>query len=378
MSLINDEKFLQVNDISRRFMCVADPEIKKLALSYNAQISEEAKKLHKDALIISASENNMEDWNWHLEEAGCAAINLTVPGTHDSAGDAMRNIIDFFGTMQDYSEKLMHVRTVEDIYEAKRTGKTGVILGAQSCEFIQHDNLDAAVEVFARVGLRIMQIAYNHSTFAADGCFSGANNGITNDGKKLIKAMMKHGVVLDLSHMGYRSALECMDVVELPPIFSHSNPTVLFPTPRNITDEMAIKCAKMGGVIGVSCYNVMIWNGREWPTIDHYVDALEYWVTLVGIDHVGLGVDSIVTPGAYPHRDILGFSKLAREQGDSSFAYQSAAAGRDLFGKFPEGLESLANIPNIVDKLMQRGFSETELRKLLGENWIRVFKQWWK
>src|SRR4030067_1494344 len=132
MSLINDKKFQQVNDISRRFMCVADPEIKKLALSYNADISDEARQLHKETLIVDCCANGLEDWNWHLEEAGVSALNLTVPGTHDSTGDAMGAIINFFGTLNEYSEKLMHVRTVEDIYEARRLSKTGVIFGARS------------------------------------------------------------------------------------------------------------------------------------------------------------------------------------------------------------------------------------------------------
>lgn len=359
-------------------MCVADPEVKKLSLSYNAAVSDEARALHKEAIIVDGLADNLEDYNWHLEEAGASAINVTVPGTKDSAGNAMRSIIDYFAVVNDFSDKLMHIRTVDDIYKAKKEGKVGVIFGAQSCEFVDHNCLDASVEVYANIGLRIMQIAYNHSTFAADGCFSESDAGLTNDGKALIRAMERNGVVLDLSHMGCRSALDCMDYTEKPPIFSHSNPRALFDTPRNITDEMAKKCAGLGGVIGVSCYNVMLWNGKEWPTIEHYLDAVAYWAELVGVEHVAFGVDSILTPGAYPHRDIKQFSKLARSQGDSCFAYHSAAAGRDLFGKFLEGLESLANIPCLIDGLLKRGFSHEEIKKIAGENWIRVYGQWWK
>ncbi|MEY8395385.1 membrane dipeptidase [Lachnospiraceae bacterium 45-P1] len=377
-NLTEMEKYLRVNDISRRFMCVADPEVKKLSLSYNAAVSDEARALHKEAIIVDGLADNLEDYNWHLEEAGASAINVTVPGTKDSAGNAMRSIIDYFAVVNDFSDKLMHIRTVDDIYKAKKEGKVGVIFGAQSCEFVDHNCLDASVEVYANIGLRIMQIAYNHSTFAADGCFSESDAGLTNDGKALIRAMERNGVVLDLSHMGCRSALDCMDYTEKPPIFSHSNPRALFDTPRNITDEMAKKCAGLGGVIGVRCYNVMLWNGKEWPTIEHYLDAVAYWAELVGVEHVAFGVDSILTPGAYPHRDIKQFSKLARSQGDSCFAYHSAAAGRDLFGKFLEGLESLANIPCLIDGLLKRGFSHEEIKKIAGENWIRVYGQWWK
>ena len=375
--MTEEQKFQMIHEISMKFMCTPCPETKMLSLAYNASVSEEARALHRESLVVDTCGFGLEDYSWHLEQAGLSAINCTVPGVKDSADGAMRNFFDYYETVNDNSDKLMFIRTVDDIYRAKREGKTGVIIGAQSCEFVDHDELEASLEVFARAGLRIMQIGYNHRTFAADGCFTGTDAGITKDGKRLIRAMERAGVIVDLSHVGRRSSLEAMDYCEKPAIFSHSNPDKLFPTPRNITDEQIKKCAEHGGVMGVCSYNVMLWNGREFPTIDHFVDCIAYYADLVGIDHVGLGVDSSITPGSYPHREVLYFSKLARSQGDSSFAYKSAVAGRGLFGKFPEGLESHANIPCVVDRMLKRGFSKEDVKKVLGENWIRVFAQWW-
>lgn len=125
MNLTEQEKYIRVNDISRRFMCVADPEIKKLSLSYNAAVSDEARALQKEAIIVDGLTDNLEDYNWHLEESGASALNLTVPGTKDAAGNAMRTIIDYFSVINDFSDKLMHVRTVDDIYKAKAEGQGG-------------------------------------------------------------------------------------------------------------------------------------------------------------------------------------------------------------------------------------------------------------
>ena len=138
------------------------------------------------------------------------------------------------------------MRRYEDILTAKRDGKIGIIIGAQSCDFIHHPDISESVEAFARLGLRIMTIAYNHRTFAADGCATGTDDGLTCEGKTLIRAMERNGIVVDLSHVGRRSTLEAMDFCEKPAIFSHSNAYALYPHFRNITDEQIKACAARG------------------------------------------------------------------------------------------------------------------------------------
>lgn len=374
----DDQVYKEIYELGIRTWCEENPKIKDLTLSYNQEVSNEAKSINNEAIIIDACTFCLENYNWHLEESNVTGINCTVPGTKDSKGEAVNNIINYYGVIND-SEKFMLVLTADDIEKAKKEKKVGVIIGSQSCEFMHHDDLYSSTKAFARLGLRIMQIAYNHRTFAADGCYTGTDAGITNDGIILIDAMEKEGIVLDLSHVGNRSTLEAMEVCKKPPIFSHANPNALFPHPRNISDEQAKKCAALGGVIGVSSYSVTLWNKKRFPDINNFIDAIEYYVNLVGIDHVGLGLDSNAQPGAYERKDQLYFINILRKlQGNDCLYYKSYEAGRGYLTMFTEGLLSMANMVNITEHLLKRGFLKNDILKILGKNWLRVFRQCWK
>lgn len=361
----------------KRYLCEDHPSVKEYALSYNQEVSAKARSLHEESIVIDTCAWHLQGYNWHLSESGITAINCTVPRGMDSPGDALNNIIEYYALCNEIEEVTL-IRNYADIRQAKKDGKIGIIIGSQNCDFINHPDIPEAVEVFARLGLRVMSIAYNQHSFAADGCASGTDNGLTRDGKTMIRAMEKNGIVVDLSHVGRRSTLEAIDYCEKPAVFTHSNAYSLYPHYRNITDEQIKACAARGGVIGVSLYNVICWNQKEFPTIDHVIDNIVYYANLVGIDHVGLGSDSGVNPGTYPHRACAAYWKAARDTlGKESLMYKSYEAGRGVKGFFVEGCESMANFPNITEHLMRRGFSSAEIKKVLGENWMRIFKQWW-
>lgn len=379
MSQCTEEQiFAQIAAISRRYYCEDTEEVKQLALSYNKGVSDESKKLHEQAIIIDTCNFNVENYSWALQEGKPTALNVTIPGVKDSTEEAIRNLIDVHSTVLATPE-LMLIDTADDIAEAKKKGKVGIIFGAQSCEFVRHNDLNASLQLFSKIGLRVMQIAYSHRTFAADGCFTGSNGGLTNDGKKLIRAMENNGVTVDLSHVGDLSVSQALDYVEKPAIISHSNPRARFNHLRNIPDELAEKCAKTGGVVGVSAYPPTLWDGRNYPTIDMVMDNIEYYVKLIGVDHVGIGLDATITPGAYPRRDSASISRALRTaNGTGGIRYQSCADHLGVRGMLTEGIQGIANYPNITHHLLKRGFSHEDTRKILGENWLRVFKQTWK
>lgn len=373
-----ERKFQEVHEWSMKYYCEDTPEAKALSLGYNAAVSDEARRIHRDSIVIDTCSFSLDGYDWHLEQAGLTGLNCTVIGTKDSAGESIRNIIDYVSAI-DNTPELMLILKPNDLLTAKREGKTGIIIGSQSSQFLHHNDIESAVEVFARLGLRVSTLAYNWRTFSADGCYSGSNGGLANDGKILIKAMEKYGVTVDLSHVGERSTMEAMDVCTKPPIFSHSNPLALNNHPRNITDEQAKKCAALGGVIGVTSFPVTLWEpGKPFPTIDNFIDCIAYYADLVGIDHVGFGIDSNANAGAYERRKVVMLSHTTNSmQGQQSLGFVSNEAGRGILAAFPEGLESLANIVNIVDHLLKRGFSETDIKKVIGENWLRVFRATW-
>lgn len=353
-----------------------DAENKAYALNINAGVTDEARRIHKDAVIIDTCSFYLETYNWHLEQAGVTAMNLTVPGVLDGAEQAVSNIIYHYEAIKNDNEHFMLVETGDDIRTAKKTGKVGVIIGAQSCRFMEHGDVESSAEVFSKMGLRVMQLGYNERTFAADGCLSGTDAGLSTAGKKLVDAMEKAGITVDLSHIGRRSTLDAMEICTKPPIFSHCNPLALFDHPRNITDEQAKKCAALGGVIGVCSYVPILWNRKHLPCIEDFVDAIVYYADLVGTDHIGIGIDSNAQPGAYDRHDMRHLMQLVPPNRDVYL--ESARAGLGKASAYPAGLYSLANIVNIIDHMLKRGFSEADIKKVMGENYLRVFDQTWR
>jgi len=375
-----EEKLQEVHEWSLKYYCEDTPEAKSLSLGYNAAVSDEARRIHKDSIIIDTCSFSLEGWDWHLEAAGLTGLNCTVIGTKDGIGDGIRNIVDYLGAINSNSDKLTLILKADDLLQAKKNGKTGIIIGSQSSQFLHHNDITAAVEVYARLGLRITTIAYNWRTFSADGCYTGDNAGITRDGRELIQAMEAYGVTVDLSHVGERSTLDAMDVCTKPPVFSHSNPLALNNHPRNITDEQAKKCAALGGCIGVTGFPVTLWEpGKPFPTIENYIDCVAYYADLVGIDHVGIGIDSNANAGAYERRKVTQLSHTTTSlQGTSNLGFAMNEAGMGVRAGFSDGIESLANIVHIIDHLLKRGFSEPDIKKVIGENWLRVFRATWK
>ncbi len=363
---------------SERWQCGDDPEDKALCLACNDLVSPEAAQLHRDALIIDACAFNVVHYGWRLQAAGATAINCTVPGVFDNAGDAFRAMVSHYGVAGS-DPRFRLILTPEDILEAKKAHQTGLILGAQGCNFVQAFNLEPMIQAFSRLGLRVMQIGYNYRSFVSGGCFDPTNPGLSEYAPGLIRLMERYGITVDLSHVGERSTLEAMDLAEKPQIFSHSNPKALFDHARNITDEQAKKCAATGGVIGVTGYNIMLWDGKRFPDADRFVDAICYFCDLVGVDHVGVGMDSTATEGCYPREEVHYFAKLSRlTSGDNDPGYQSIRAGRPLaLAASTEGLMCLANWVCLFDKLLKRGFTPQEVRKIAGENWLRVFRETW-
>lgn len=352
------------------------PENKAYALEINASVSPEAIRIHREATIIDTCSFYLESYNWHLRESGVTALNLTVPSVYDDMGGAVEAIINHYEAILNTPEHFALAETADDIRSAKLQGKIAVIIGAQSPKFIEHPCLEASVEAFARLGMRILQIGYNSRTFATEGCLYDFDGGLSRLGRELIRAMEKAGITVDLSHISPRSAMEAMDVCTKPPIFSHSNPLELFDHPRNITREAAKKCAELGGVIGVCSYVPILWNRKRLPCIEDFVDAIAYYADLVGIDHVGIGIDSNAEPNAYDRHDTHHLMQLVHPNRDVYLA--GADAGLGLRCAFPEGLYSLANIVNIVEHMLKRGFGETDIKKVLGENYLRVFDQTWR
>jgi len=182
----------------------------------------------------------------------------------------------------------MQVTKVEDFYQAKKENKLGILLAFQSTMPIEF-NIDL-IELYQRMGIRMILVAYNTKNFFGDGCAERTDCELSNFGIKAIKEMNRVGITIDCSHTGYKTAMEVIEYSDKPVIFSHANSKVVCDNPRNITDEQAIAVAKKGGVVGVNITPYFI-TKKEWPTMDDFIKHIDHYVEVIGIDHIGLGLD---------------------------------------------------------------------------------------
>lgn len=346
----------------------------------NRSADQETEALFQECNVIDACAYHLAGYNWQIKESGAAALCFNMLEAGDTSASGMiRQMAKYLEVIRKDPEHFMNVRSVKDIYEAKRTGKRGIILSAQTCDFISYKLVESYTELFARMGLRTMNLAYNHRTFAADGSRSGTNAGLSAQGKQLVKAMNRYGITIDLSHVGYASAMEAMELSETPVIYSHSNPLKLFPGARSITDEEAAACAKTGGVIGVSGYAPALWNGTDPVTIERFVDAIQYYAETIGIDHVGIGLDSMAEPGTFDPVDAQAMEKRVTERHEDSAAYwKNYSSGYGRMSAATIGLYGVAHHKNIVSRMLKRGFSQADIKRVMGDNMIRVFEKTWR
>jgi len=263
----------------------------------------------------------------------------------------------------------------EDIRQAKEQGKAALIIAAQGGDWIGYKL--HRIEAFQRLGLRMVLLAYNRTNHLCDGLIDRTKSGLTRFGHKVVEECNRVGVLLDCTHTGRRATLEIMERSEHPCVFSHSNPSAVARSVRNIDDEQIKACTERGGVIGLAPWGpaVMRPGTQHWPTLDEFVDMIDYVVQLSGsADHVGIGTD--MSLGSYPDHsrdpwgepDYIGYTKDYDHHVTSNL--RSPKRALDGFCEYPQVL-------NLVDRLLDRGYGDRDVAKVLGENYLRVFEQVW-
>ncbi|MBU2513577.1 dipeptidase [bacterium] len=343
-------------------------------MAFSREVSEKARELHDDSIIIDGCSFFCEGYNDNLRASGLTALNITVPHPSDDVEAAVKHIADYYEVIR-RNPKLVLIETADDILTAKQQGEVGIIVGFQNSRPMAHYYIGSMVDVFYRLGARVVVLAYNDRNFAADGCVTGTDAGLSREGKELIREMNRAGIVIDCSHTGIRSSLEAIELSEAPCVFSHSNPKVRSNQPRNVTDEQIRKVAAKDGIVALTPFPPLNWDGgKVVPTLDDFLDNIQYVVDMVGVDHAAIGTDKEATPGAYPRDLILReLEHLPRSVGDYYNNFAGNAEAVNL-----EGFPGLAFFPLITQGLLDRGFDDESIRKILGLNFLRIFKEVWK
>jgi membrane dipeptidase len=206
-----------------------------------------------------------------------------------------------------------------------------------------------------------------------DGCEEADDAGLSAFGRQVIREMNRVGMVVDLSHTGHRTTMEAMEASTAPCIFSHANARAVHPSRRNITDAQIDAVAAAGGVIGLNGFPAFV-SRRRRPTLDDLLRHADHIAERVGVDHLSVGIDYY--QGQWPFADARKARALYAER---------LAQGRwrpESYPpppwRYPAGIEVPSKLPALTAGLRRRGYSERDVRKILGENLLRVFRRVWK
>lgn len=256
---------------------------------------------------------------------------------------------------------LIKALQARQICQAKAEGKHAAYFYCQPLAPVSMDLrlLDVAYDM----GLRMLQLTYNNLDYVGAGCTERTNAGVSNFGIKVIERLNKLGVMVDVSHCGKQTTLDACSISEAPVSACHTSASALFRHVRAKADEELIALAGTGGIIGVYTLPCFLSEKRE-ANIEVMLDHIEYIAKLVGWQHVGLGTD---WPMQLPKW--LGEAVLRPLLVKMGFREEDIRVDNLI------GFDDYRDFPNITRGLVKRGFSDEQIRGILGENVLHVFEK---
>lgn len=257
---------------------------------------------------------------------------------------------------------------VRDIIKAHEEGKVALIPTFEGAAPIENE-VDR-VDILYGLGVRCMGVVYSESNSLGSGLREKRDGGLTDFGHEVVKRMNKIGMAVDVSHAGDQTAIDTIKASEKPVFITHAGARTLWNSRRLKPDEVIQACAEKGGVIGIEAApHTTISKKHPEHSIESVMDHFEYCVNLVGIDHVAFGPDTLFG-------DHVALHHIFSQQLSIKKAYRGEEVKEVEYVK---GLENPAEFPNIVRWLVKNGYSDQEIKKVIGENVLRVLKQvWWK
>jgi membrane dipeptidase len=375
------------------------------SIVFAQNISEKAKKLHFSSIVVDTHDDTTQrllDDKFNLAErhtdgsidvprmrdGGLGAIffSIWIPSKvtgPEAVQQAINQIDHVRETVRKDSKDLALATTAAEVREAHKQGKIAVLLGVEGGHMIANEL--GVLRTFAALGVRYMTLTHMGNTDWADSSTDKAeHNGLTDFGKDVIREMNRLGIIVDIAHVSDKTFYDAIAVSKAPVFSSHSSCRALCDTPRNMTDDMMRALAKNGGVIQINyhigflsqefrsfekahpevekeieaevkkrcadnegCSLVVgdqllheYMNAGRMPKVDWslIVEHIDHAVKVAGVDHVGLGSD-----------------------------FDGA--------NMPLGMEDVTHLPQITDGLLKKGYSDGDIRKILGENTLRVMSE---
>ena len=288
----------------------------------------------------------------------------------DPWGDYQREIATRKSIFSANPDRLLLIRSAADILKAKREKKFGVLIGTQDTCMVGPD-LDR-LATMKKDGVMTVQLTYNLRNLSGDGSLEPANSGLSNLGRDTIRRIESEKQLLDLAHGGARTIEEAIAYAKRPLVISHTGARALMDHPRNTSDASMKAVADKGGVVGV--YFMPYLRADMHPTAADVIANVEHVAKVVGEDHVGIGTDNGVLP-----LSMDSVNKKRMDDWQRQRIKLGIAAPGEAVGVYPyvADYNSVDRYRRFVSDLQKRGWSEARLEKLMGGNFLRVYRDAW-
>lgn len=259
----------------------------------------------------------------------------------------------------------------DDVIAAKRAGRHCVCMTGNGVP-VKQDWTSVPgelgyIRVFFQLGVRMMHLTYNRRNMLGDGCGEAANGGLSDFGRAAIAEMNRQGVIVDVAHSGWRTSLEAAKASKKPMVASHATCTALHEHIRSKPDEVIRAICDTGGLIGICCISGFL--GRT-GDIAAMMDHIDYAVKKFGADHVAIGTDV-----AYSSRNAAAESaklpRRARQRVRWEALWPPGSYGSNATRAQTESL-AWTNWPLFTVGMVQRGYRDSDIQKILGGNVLRV------
>lgn len=330
--------------------------------------SPDARALHADALVWDAHaclplnpDADITALRRH-KDAGVDYVSINIGMDMNPLEQVLTVLASFRAQLRAHPDLFVAVETTDDVRRAKREGRLAVSFDIEGGNlFCERPEM---VQLFYDLGVRQAHLVYNRNNAIGGGCYD-QDVPLTALGRRIVEAIHACGMLMDLSHTGYRTSLDIMALGLGPCVYSHANPIRMGGNKRNITDEQAKACVATGGIVCVN--GVGRFLGAPSAPTTAILDAIEIFADLLGPQHVGLGIDywyDLGLPEDPPGMDRAFWWPPEHGYGPGGVAEVKIAA--------PE------QFPEITEGLLRRGWSEHDIRGVLGLNMLGLAERVWK
>ena len=368
-------------------------------------IADRARKLHFSSIVLDTHDDTpmrFSDKNFDLgkrnpdghvdiprmREGGMNAIFFSVYIDGRTMGSpavqkALDQIDAVHQNVQKYSKEIVFATTAEDVRRAHAQGKIAALIGVEGGHMIGNDI--HVLRTFGHLGVRYMTLCHFYNDEWADSSTDKpAHNGLTDFGKDIVREMNRQGIMVDISHVSDKTFYDALEVSKAPLIASHSSCRALCDHPRNMSDDMIKALAAKGGVIQINYERTFIDQAYKdaYDKIEKGVVENERKVIELCGDNLECQwrksseiTEQLVSGGKLPHvsweRIVDHIDHVAKLAGPDHVGLGSDFDGADM----PDGMEDCSKLPKITEGLMRKGYSDADIRKILGGNLLRVMEQ---